>query len=100
MAAEIGGNHMMTLDEAIVHCREKACGDCACAEDHKQLAEWLEELQQYKEHGIKDVVRCHECANLNKVDDFEMWCTGNGYPERLVRPDGYCDTGKRHEEGH
>ena len=54
----------MTLDEAIAHAREvaeeqrKAC-DLAwvwdnpdnikkCAEEHKQLAEWLEELKSYR----------------------------------------------------
>lgn len=65
----------MTLDEAIKHAREKAkeqrkdndtcvvkegygCKDCAyyyskscieCAEEHEQLAEWLEELKEYKQ---------------------------------------------------
>lgn len=38
----------MTLDEAIKHCYEKA--DCSeCGQEHKQLAEWLEELQRYKD---------------------------------------------------
>lgn len=54
----------MTIDEAIIHAREvaeeqrKAC-DLAwvwdnpdnikkCAEEHKQLAEWLEELKSYR----------------------------------------------------
>ena len=42
----------MTLDEAIVHAKElsedqSVCEDCR--EEHKQLAEWLEELKQYKE---------------------------------------------------
>ena len=32
----------MTLDEAIQHCEE-------CAEEHKQLAQWLGELKQLKE---------------------------------------------------
>lgn len=38
----------MTLDEAIQHCEEKAlCGD-ACGLEHKQLAEWLKELKDYR----------------------------------------------------
>lgn len=42
----------MTLDEAIAHAKELSenqsmCVDCR--EEHKQLAEWLEELKQYKE---------------------------------------------------
>lgn len=42
----------MNLDEAIDHSKElsedqSVCEDCR--EEHKQLAEWLEELKQYKE---------------------------------------------------
>ena len=41
----------MTLDQAIKHAREKAkeLGDCACGTDHRQLAEWLEELKVFKD---------------------------------------------------
>ena len=42
------------LDDAIKHCeekeREQALNGCfACAEEHKQLAEWLKELKSFKE---------------------------------------------------
>ena len=39
---------MMTLDEAIQHANEVAatCENNECSLDHKQLAEWLEELKQ------------------------------------------------------
>ena len=38
----------LTLGEAIKHCEEKT--DCAqCGEEHRQLAEWLRELQKYKD---------------------------------------------------
>ena len=36
----------MTIDEAIAHaewCAENSCGECA--EEHRQLAEWLKRLQ-------------------------------------------------------
>lgn len=36
----------MTLLEAIEHCEEKSCGNTACAQEHKQLAEWLNELKE------------------------------------------------------
>ena len=42
----------MTLDEAIMHAREKAeslCGECA--KEHSQLAEWLTEYKKLKEKG-------------------------------------------------
>ena len=65
----------MTLDEAIVHAREVASeerrrsGICVqndsecdkfstclkCAEEHEQLAEWLEELKYYK-NDYRDIV--------------------------------------------
>ena len=67
----------MTLDEAILHAREvaernrkqyKSCPSdrtdiryqtCEeCAEEHEQLAEWLEELKQYREIGTVE-----ECKN-------------------------------------
>lgn len=52
----------MTLDEAIIHAKELSedqsiCKDCR--EEHKQLAEWLEQLRDYKnifeeEHPFND----------------------------------------------
>ena len=48
----------MTLDEAIRHAEEVADYDCyndeqqKCAEEHRQLAEWLQELKRIKKpHG-------------------------------------------------
>lgn len=40
----------MTLDEAIQHCRAVASktGECRCADEHSQLAAWLEELKSLK----------------------------------------------------
>ena len=77
----------MTLDEAIAHAREvaeeqrKAC-DLAwvwdnpdnikkCAEEHEQLAEWLEELKRYREEP--DGYLWDHASNqgyLKAVDDF------------------------------
>ena len=44
----------MTLDEAIFHAKQKAdenkkSAHCKCAEEHRQLAEWLEELKARRE---------------------------------------------------
>lgn len=44
----------MTLDEAIRHCKEKACDNTQCALEHKQLAEWLEELKEYRKNAGKE----------------------------------------------
>lgn len=47
----------MTLDEAIIHAREVAAqlGCCECAAEHRQLAEWLEELRELRKNN-KEVI--------------------------------------------
>lgn len=76
----------MTIDEAIVHAREVATiqrnnkklndtlgpfspyynQDCVkCAQEHDQLAEWLEELQQYRAIGTPE-----ECLRNKDFLDF------------------------------
>lgn len=74
---QIGVNDM-TLDEAIIHCEEiaeeqdmkagfdtdnqtyimsemerKRCRECAS--EHRQLAEWLKELREYKQQNVPDI---------------------------------------------
>ena len=56
----------MTIDEAIVHAREVASRKfddrvhcIRCAEEHEQLAEWLEELKAYRAIGTLE-----ECREL------------------------------------
>lgn len=48
---------VMTLDEAIKHCREKVAeqSECnrACAMEHLQLLDWLIELKNFKEEEKK-----------------------------------------------
>ena len=39
----------MTIEEAIQHCEEKSCSNSLCAQDYKQLAEWLTELKHLRE---------------------------------------------------
>lgn len=43
----------MTLEEAIIHCKEKACANTQCGLEHRQLAEWLEELKMYRKNARK-----------------------------------------------
>jgi hypothetical protein len=57
---------MLTLDEAIKHCEEVAEKYCekveegltaddfcdSCASEHRQLAEWLRELKDYKDARV------------------------------------------------
>lgn len=52
----------MTIGEAILHCEERAKADCSeCAEEHRQLAEWLKELQLRKKGWISVNERFPEC---------------------------------------
>lgn len=51
---------MMTIEEAIAHCYEKANSCDACGREHLQLAHWLEELvelRQMKMEREKDDIR-------------------------------------------
>ena len=62
----------LTLDEAIKHCEEKT--DCTqCGEEHKQLAEWLKELQKYKD--LEEQGRLIElpCKIGDTVWDIKWW---------------------------
>lgn len=44
---------MMTLDEAIEHCREVANSSCSgCAMEHAQLASWLIELKFRRQQDV------------------------------------------------
>ena len=100
----------LTLEEAIVHAKEVAeknyrgadfesidyiddyiKANCVkCAEEHEQLAEWLEELKSYKsleEQGLLVRLPC-------KVGDM-VWDNDFGYPESYeikAFSYGYCDS--------
>lgn len=87
----------MTIDEAIAHAREVAEKNrnfdvipekvmatstfkyncLKCAEEHEQLAEWLEELKKYREIGltqymIKDLIKSEMQAHKDAVHNAEL----------------------------
>lgn len=65
---------MMTLEEAITHCKEKACGNTQCALEHRQLAEWLKELQTLKSNNInyKEIEERYPlCINYSELKQQE-----------------------------
>lgn len=103
----------MTLDEAIKHClevaeqneisaityknckeiktnmyekltAEKAENDCReCAADHRQLAEWLNELKQWRENPfkmIKDICAAHD------------WCPDCQLSDHCIKASGWALT--------
>ena len=71
----------MDLDSAIKHCLERANQDCSdCANEHKQLAEWLTEL------------KCRRTAmSVDAMDEYTVqyfyaygeWMFGEGYKKGL-----------------
>ena len=59
---------MMTLEEAIKHCEEKACGNTECSAEHKQLAEWLKELQELRRNNKSKEEMAKVKTNTTKTD--------------------------------
>ena len=85
---------MLSIDEAIAHAREVASRKfddrvhcISYAEEHEQLAEWLEELKAYREigtvEGYKNAIECYtreytiRKSNIQydkAIDDFVHEC--------------------------
>lgn len=51
---------MMTLEEAIKHCEQKACDNSERSKEHRQLAEWLKELQELRKYTSNTLTYSHE----------------------------------------
>ena len=85
----------MTIDEAIAHAREVASRKfddrvhcIRCAEEHEQLAEWLEELKAYRAIGTPE-----EClAAVEKQKEIKPKELKNIYPSGQYECPvcGYC----------
>ena len=85
----------MTLTEAINHCREVADRNCGkCADDHRQLAKWLEELKKLRytrrkektENTNADIIRRMSNAELAElIVPKVMFC--NGCPVKCAEND-------------
>lgn len=57
----------MTLDDAIQHCLEKSCDESECSKEHRQLAEWLMELKQYRaQFGKEEEPEFDQCEMCGK----------------------------------
>ena len=96
---------MLSIDEAIAHAREVASRKfddrvhcISCAEEHEQLAEWLEELKAIKDGSIpiihgKAELELHDKAIRNEaIDDFIHECDKHcgfysGKSKNLTRED-------------
>ena len=111
----------MTIDEAISHAREVAeCqkmsarliednayipesvdkeaityGNTICAKEHEQLAEWLEELKQYRTIGTPEECKAATEKQTAKKPDYE----GDGYSDgHLVYDTWICPCCGKHYE--
>ena len=92
----------MTIDEAIIHAREVASRKfddrvhcIKCAEEHEQLAEWLEELKQYQAIGTLEECR----AAMEKQTAISREIIEGNYVcpkcHNLMPYPGYCGCGQR-----
>ena len=56
----------MTLEAAIKHYEQKACDNSECSKEHRQLAEWLKELQALKNNSDEEILKryplCIDCS--------------------------------------
>ena len=85
---------MLSIDEAIAHAREVASRKfddrvhcISCAEEHEQLAEWLEELKAYRAIGTVE-----ECRN-SVLDILKAYNKAiDDCKELTFREVVYCDS--------
>ena len=87
---------MVSIDEAIAHAREVASRKfddrvhcIRCAEEHEQLAEWLEELKMYRESSYGEL---YSMVYNKAIDDFIHECDKhcgfyNGKNKSITRED-------------
>ena len=47
------------------------------AEEHEQIAEWLEELKEYKENQHRSLRHMYEKGYNKAIDDFVNFCKSN-----------------------
>jgi len=95
----------MTLDEAIKHAEEVAEGyekikkivavteyECECAEEHRQLAEWLKDYKRLKEQETKPGhwIRIGEEQGACNFTYMVKKCSECGFQHSLVIPNYFC----------
>ena len=80
-AREVVENNRKTAEECLIFNQFQKADECVmCAEEHEQLAEWLEELKAIKDGGIpiihgKAELELHDKTIRNEaVDDFVHEC--------------------------
>lgn len=112
---------MLKLEEAIIHAEEKAVEqsakaktiesnpwgekskvrskiqDCLnCAEEHRQLASWLRELQERLKQP--EIIRCKDCKNSEHWYGDRRRCFLWSEDGVSVFDDGFCNYAERRTE--
>ena len=87
---------MTTLDEAIRHAEKIARSKCdECGTEHRQLAEWLKELREYKSHAdavnrqLKIGDEIYIRANVNEIRNDYIICENKGGYFGTIRDEIY-----------
>ena len=94
----------MTLEQAIEHAEDTAISaiGCECREEHRQLAEWLRELQERRKEP--EIVECYECKHYTPVSQSSnSWgkCSVHSSPtekQRTCQSCDYCSWAERRTE--
>lgn len=75
----------MTLDEAIIHCNKVAstCNKTECSNDHKELANWLEELKFFRSWYKKWFIDSEDNINLELLNLRQMLVKEKAALEKL-----------------
>lgn len=94
---------MMTLEEAIRHCKETAdrCQD-ECGEEHRQLAEWLQELQDRRDaepghltDEDLETIRIHLSAFKEEMGNQGRWEEAKEYERIIMRLKAFANAQKK-----
>jgi argonaute-like protein implicated in RNA metabolism and viral defense len=77
---------MLSLEQAIEHADDisiSAIG-CECREEHRQLVDWLRELQERRK--APEIIFCHECR---------YWKDSDGVYRRGINAESKCPVNSR-----
>lgn len=89
----------MTIEQAIEHAEDIAASaiGCECREEHRQLAEWLRELQERRK--APEIITCGECIHRFVEDENEPFNCCTLDHNDLQSDDWYCADAERRTDG-
>lgn len=90
----ISENMKKETDELIL----RAVQETKVKVNREELIRALQLDKMVREGKLVEPVRCRDCKHAREVDEWEWWCSGFGFPARLVTAGGYCYKGERKED--